>query len=208
MRLRRSRLSEEQTERLLRSFVAGTAARRAAQAAGVNRHTATFFYHRLRQVIARHLPRIDGDHDAAELEAEALRAAHDGARLTPLFGVIERAGRIYTVLPARTPRAAAPRRAPQPHVDALVCRCGTARRATLRLVPLRAGRAADARAPLQVREFWCRAQKQLGRFRGVPRQHLELYVKECEWRFNYGSEHRLLQTLRLWLRADRPARSR
>lgn len=202
MRLRRSRLSEEQTEVLLRSFVAGTAARRAAESAAVNRHTARLFYHRLRQLIARHLPRIGGQDGTLQPDTDGLRCADP--RLVPLFGVIDRAGRIYTVMLPRAPQSAAPRRASRVSLDAVVCRWRAGRRATLRLVPLQARDAADEGAEsAAVREFWCRAQKQLGRFRGVPQQHLELYVKECEWRFNYGSEHRLLQTLRLWLGADR-----
>jgi|GEM_PF-1851347 len=201
MRLRRSRLSEEQTELLLRSFVAGTAARRAAESSGVNRHTARLFYHRLRQLIARHLPRIGGQNGTVQFDTKGKRCCDP--RPVPLFGVIDRAGRIYTVMLPRAPQSAAPRRALRVDLDAVVCRWQVGRRATLRLVALQTRDAAgEGDESTAVREFWCRTQKQLGRFRGVPQQHLELYVKECEWRFNYGSEHRLLQTLRLWLDAD------
>jgi transposase len=55
MKLRRSRLSARQNERLLEHFVAGTPARTAAELAGVNRNTATLFYHRLREIIAERM---------------------------------------------------------------------------------------------------------------------------------------------------------
>ncbi|HWA22129.1 MAG TPA: IS1595 family transposase, partial [Caulobacterales bacterium] len=34
----------------------------------------------------------------------------------------------------------------------------------------------------------------------VPRHHFHLFLKECEWRFNYGSPAKLLRTLRTWIR--------
>ncbi len=58
MKLRRSRLSNEQTQRLLEHFVAGTPARTSAELVGVNRNTASYFYHRLREVIAHHLESV------------------------------------------------------------------------------------------------------------------------------------------------------
>lgn len=209
MRLRRSRLSEEQTELLLRSFVAGTAARRAAESARVNRHTATLCFHRLRELIARHLPPAGPAGGQLEVDPADLHGAYADPHLVPLFGLIERGGRVQTVmLPARPPPASSRRRDGE-RLDAIVCRGPGARRAALRLVRLREADAAGENDNfVAIRAFWCCAQKHLRRFRGIPRQHLELFVKECEWRFTYRTDHRLLQTLRLWLQADRLARRR
>lgn len=52
MRLKRSKLSEKQSARLLEHFVAGTPARTAAELVGVNKNTAVLYYHRLREIIA------------------------------------------------------------------------------------------------------------------------------------------------------------
>ena len=53
---------------LLDHFVAGTPARSAAELTGVNRHTATLFYHKLREVIAEQLaleaPDLEGEIEA------------------------------------------------------------------------------------------------------------------------------------------------
>ncbi|MEM1116851.1 MAG: IS1595 family transposase, partial [Bacteroidota bacterium] len=38
----------------------------------------------------------------------------------------------------------------------------------------------------------------LRKYNGVPKVHFELFLKECEWRFNYGSPRELLKTLRHW----------
>ncbi|MEL6366004.1 MAG: IS1595 family transposase, partial [Pseudomonadota bacterium] len=34
----------------------------------------------------------------------------------------------------------------------------------------------------------------------VPRQNFHFFIKECEWRFNYGPPDQLLITLRAWLK--------
>ncbi len=52
--MRKSRLSWAQQRRLIEHFVAGTTARTAASLVGVNKNTATFYFHRLRQIIALH----------------------------------------------------------------------------------------------------------------------------------------------------------
>ena len=52
---RRSRLAGNIQQVLIVQFVAGTPARIAAQLAGVSRHTATLFYHKLREIIAAKL---------------------------------------------------------------------------------------------------------------------------------------------------------
>ena len=32
----------------------------------------------------------------------------------------------------------------------------------------------------------------------IPKKHFELYLKECEFRFNFGTPSRQLKTLREW----------
>ncbi|MBB5518325.1 hypothetical protein SAMN06297382_1554, partial [Amphiplicatus metriothermophilus] len=55
MRLRHSKLTHNQTNRLIEHFVAGTPAQTASALIGVNKDTAATFYHRLRSVIAEKL---------------------------------------------------------------------------------------------------------------------------------------------------------
>ena len=49
--IRKSRLSRGQQERLVEHFVAGTTARTTAVLVGVNKSTAAYYFHRLRQLI-------------------------------------------------------------------------------------------------------------------------------------------------------------
>lgn len=52
---RPSRLSASIQEELIRQFVAGATARAAADLTGVNRHTVTLYFRKLREMIARHV---------------------------------------------------------------------------------------------------------------------------------------------------------
>jgi transposase len=51
-RRRKSRLTERVQEDLIRQVVAGATARTAAELVGANRHTATLYFHKLRELIA------------------------------------------------------------------------------------------------------------------------------------------------------------
>ena len=35
-----------------------------------------------------------------------------------------------------------------------------------------------------IENFWNQAKHHLRQFNGIPKEHFELYLKECEWRFN------------------------
>jgi transposase len=53
--MRKSRLSTVKQYKLIEHFVAGTTARCAADLVGVNRKTAAYYYHRLREIITTKL---------------------------------------------------------------------------------------------------------------------------------------------------------
>ena len=68
MQRRRCRLSSYKQSKLLEMFVASVPARMAADLAEVNRHSATLFYHKIRQVIAYELE--DDSPFAGEVEVD------------------------------------------------------------------------------------------------------------------------------------------
>ena len=53
-----------------------------------------------------------------------------------------------------------------------------------------------------IENFWKQAKRHLRRYNGIPRHHFHLILKECEWRFNYGSPAMLLKTLKAWIDAS------
>jgi transposase-like protein len=48
------------------------------------------------------------------------------------------------------------------------------------------------------RELLESGQRHLRKYNGIPRQNFDLFLKECEWRFNHGPPKRLLETLLRW----------
>jgi transposase len=210
-------MSDEQQDGLLACFVAGMPARPAAEIAGVNRHTARLYYHRLRETIAHRLEEtapLGPEIDAAQVDAIAplLQPMRPhGMRVVPLFGLVERAGRIHIVPIIGQPRPLpagpqpGPATPPALALDAIVCideppfqtedNAGRRPRPRIAFNPQTAS---DAQRRQVIRSFWHRTLRHLRRFNGVPRQHLFLYLKECEWRFNEESSEALLRTLRSW----------
>ena len=51
-----------------------------------------------------------------------------------------------------------------------------------------------------IENFWNQAKWHLRKYNGIPEKHFYLFLKECEWRFNYGSPKILLETLKYWIK--------
>ena len=104
MRLKHSKLTHFQTDRLLEHFVAGTPARTACLLVGLNRNSVTAFYHKLRVVIFDRL-REESLELAGEIEVDesyfgGVRKGKRGrgaAGKVPVFGLLKRGGRVYTI---------------------------------------------------------------------------------------------------------------
>jgi len=50
-----------------------------------------------------------------------------------------------------------------------------------------------------IENFWNQAKRQLKNYNGIPRKKFLLFLKECEFRFNYGSTKTQLRTLKKWI---------
>jgi transposase len=211
---RRSRLPVSIQRDLLDHFVAGTPARVAAPLAGVNRHTATLFYHKLRETIAARLAAeapalLDGEIEIDESYFGGTRKGKRGrgaAGKVPVFGLLKRGGKVHacvidglgrqTLLPLIKARV-------QP--DSIVYTDAFAVYNVLDVSGFRhfrinhRTRFANGRNHINgIENFWSQAKRHLSRYNGIPRRHFHLYLKECEWRFNYRPLARLKAVLRGW----------
>ena len=82
MRISGCRLKEKTQDRLAEFFVGGVTARSAADLARVNRKTAAYFFHRLRQIIARQLEDslpVEGSSRSMRAILAAFASANAGA---------------------------------------------------------------------------------------------------------------------------------
>ncbi len=102
--MRRSRLSPCKQDRLIAHFVSGSTALAAASLCGVNRKTAGYFFHRLREMIALDLEAESAAMFRGEIEVDesyfgGKRKAKRGrgaAGKIPVFGLLKRGGARYT----------------------------------------------------------------------------------------------------------------
>ena len=49
-----------------------------------------------------------------------------------------------------------------------------------------------------IENFWNQAKRVLRKYNGIPKSSFPLFLKECEFRFNYGTHKQQLRTLKEW----------
>jgi len=210
---RRSRIDVGAQLALQALFIAGTPARSAAELVGVNRRTATLYYHKLREVIAARLaeeaPDFCGEVEVDESYFGGVRKGRRGrgaAGKVPVFGLLKRAGRVH-VLPIADAKSATLagiiRQCVQP--DSIVYTDSFPSYDVLDVSEFRHMRVNHSEAFVArgahingIENFWSQAKRHLRRYNGIPKAHFALFLKECEWRFNYRPTSRLIATLREW----------
>jgi transposase len=211
---RRSRLPASIQRALITHFVAGVTARSAAQLTGVNRNTATLYFHKLREVIAG---RLAAEAPFLDVEVEVDESYFGGARKgkrgrgaagkVAVFGLLKRGGRVYATMISDT-RSSTLSRVIHKRVrpDSVVYTDSYRSYDVLDVSQFRHRRinhqeafVAHGRHINGIENFWNQAKRHLRRYNGIPRQHFHLFLKECEWRFNYRPVHHLLETLLAWV---------
>ena len=203
--MRKSRLSHYKQDRLIEHFVAGTTARTAACLCGVNRKTAAFYYHRLREVIAYEL----------EAESEAMfggkrkgKRGRGAPGKVPVFGLLKRGGKVYTkIIPDASGATLLPIIEGKVIPDSIVysdCWKGYNALDVSDFKHFRINHSelfADKRNHINgIENFWNQAKRHMRKFNGVPKAHFGLFLKECEWRFNNSDPSDQLAQLRQWVK--------
>ena len=214
MKLKHSKLTHFETNKLLEHFVAGTPARTACDLVGVNRNTARQFYHRLRQIIAYQIEeewQFSGEIEVDESYFGGVRKGKRGrgaAGKVPVFGILERGGKVYTkVIPNAKTKTLMPIIRDKVEPDSVVytdCWRGYNALDVSEFKHYRINHSklfADKKNHINgIENFWNQAKRHLRKYNGIPEKHFYLFLKECEWRFNYGPPKRLLETLKYWIK--------
>ena len=53
-----------------------------------------------------------------------------------------------------------------------------------------------------IENFWSQAKRHMRKYNGIPKEHFHLFLKECEWRFNYSDPKRQLHQLKQWVKKE------
>ena len=212
---RRSRLSRAKRNRLMEHFVAGTTARAAGELVGVHRNTAASYYTRLRKVIAEEMEKASPVAGEVEVDESYFGGARKGKRgrgaagKVPVFGLLKRRGRVYTVMiPNARTTTLMPIMERMILPDSIVYTDCFASYDALDVSDFHHVRInhaelfADDHGHINgIENFWNQAKRHLRRFNGIPRQSFHLFLKECEWRFNGGNHRELLNQLKSWVKS-------
>ena len=214
MDLRYSRLSIYQRNRLLEHFVTGATARAAAEVVGVNRNTARLFFHRLRIIIAeeqeRHSPftgEVEVDESYFGGRRKGKRGRGAGGKV-PVFGLLKRGGKVYTqVIPDAKATTLMPIIKGRIAPDSIVYSASLPSYNALDISDFKHFRInhsklfADKKNHINgIENFWNQAKRHMRQFNGVPKHHFNLFLKECEFRFNNPSPKKQLLLLKNWIK--------
>ena len=212
--MRRSRLSSYKQARLMEHFVAGTTARTAASLVGVNKNTAAYYFHRLRELICAAIDDDTPFHGEIEVDESYFGGKRKGKRgrgaagKVPVFGILKRGGKVYTkVIPDA--RSDTLMNIMQHRIvpDSIVYTDAWRSYNALDVSDFRHYRInhselfADRHNHINgIENFWNQAKRHLRRFNGIPREHFSLFLKECEWRFNNSDPKEQLKQIKQLVR--------
>lgn len=213
---RKTKLTKKQVEKLMEHFVAGTTARTAAELIGVNRNTSTKFFRKFREIIASNIEDdslLEGEIEVDESYFGGRRKGKRGrgsAGKIPVFGLLKRKGKVYTkVINDAKSKTLMPIIHKKIVPDSIVYTDTFRSYNALDITHFKHERInhsklfADKKNHINgIENFWNQAKRHMRKFNGIPKQHFYLYIKECEWRFNFGSPQKLLETLKQWAKSD------
>ena len=214
MKITHCKLIRKQQLRLLEFFVLEVTARSAADILGIQPNTAMLFYKKIRLVISHHVELqahevFDG---AVELDESYFGGARKGKRgrgaagKVVVFGILKRGGKVFTkvvndtraitLMPLIT-RKVAP--------DSVVYTDCYRSYNALDVSDFHHHRinhsalfATGKNHINGIENFWNQAKRVLRKYNGIPKESFPLFLKECEFRFNYGTPKQQLKLLKEW----------
>jgi transposase len=216
MGMRKSRLSQYKQDRLIEHFVSGTTARTAAVLVNVNRKTAAYYFHRLRQIITLEIENETLFSGELEVDESYFGGTHKGKRgrgaagKVPVFGIHKRGGMVYTqIIPDAKGKTLMPIMEGKIKPDSIVYSDGWSGYNILDTSSFKHYRInhsklfADGQNHINgIESFWNQAKRHMRKFNGIPAAHFELFLKECEWRFNTPKPSDQLSMLKQMVRKE------
>ncbi len=214
MAISHCRLKKSTQTRLLEYFVLEVTARSAANLLGIQPNSAILFYRKVRQVIAIYLAReaaeiFNGDIEIDESYFGGVRKGKRGRGATGkvvVFGMLKRHGKVYTVVVENTKAATLmPVIANKIKPDSVVYTDTYRSYDALDVTEFHHHRInhselfADKKNHINgIENFWNQAKRVLRKYNGIDKKNFPLFLKECEFRFNYGTPVNQLKILRKW----------
>ena len=214
--MRKSRLSWYKQTRLIELFIAGSTARTAASLVGVNKTTASYYFHRLRLLIYENSQEpglLEGEIEVDESYFGGRRKGKRGrgaGNKVPVFGLLKRNGSVYAyTIPNAKADTLIPIIREKVKPDTIVYTDSFRSYNALDVSEFTHYRINHSKEFVQdsnhingIENFWSQAKRHMRKYNGIPKEHFHLFLKECEWRFNYSDLKRQLNHLKQWVKQD------
>jgi transposase len=205
---------KKQQLRLLEYFVLEVTARSAADIMEIQANTAILFYRKLREIIASQLAEIEHEvfDGVVELDESYFGGVRKGKRgrgaagKVAVFGILKRGGKVYTkVVHDTKTETLMPLIARKIAPDSLVYTDGYRSYNALDVSDFYHERINHSVLFVNgknhingIENFWNQAKRVLRKYNGIPKESFPLFLKECEFRFNYGTPKQQLKILKEW----------
>lgn len=214
MQITRCKLKKKIQLKLLEYFVLEVTARSAASILGINPNSTALFYRKVRQVIEYHLALEANEIFAGQIELDesyfgGVRKGKRGrgaAGKIAVFGILKRGGKVFTIVVDDTKtNTLMPIITKKIAPDSLVYTDSYRSYQALDVSDFYHERINHSELFAKgcnhingIENFWNQSKRILRKYNGIDRKYFHLFLKECEFRFNYGTPKQQLKTLRLW----------
>lgn len=217
VKISRCKLSRKVQLRLLEYFVLEVTARSAADILGIHPNTAALFYRKIREVICYYLEQDAIDIVGGEIEVDesyfgGVRKGNRGrgaAGKVIVFGLLKRHGKVFTrVVPDVSGETLMPIIEHKVYAESVVYSDSWGAYNALDVSDFHHQRVNHAETYVDdgnrrnhingIENFWNQSKRVLRKYNGIPRKQFHLFLKECEFRFNYGSPKEQLNQLKSW----------
>jgi transposase len=212
--IRRCKLDKKIQLRLLEYFVLEVTARSAGDMLDIQVNSAALFYRKIRELICYNLELESEEYFAGQIEVDESyfggtrkgKRGRGAAGKVAVFGLLKRGGKVYTkVIPDAKTDTLLPIIRDRVVPDSIVytdCWRGYNALDVSEFRHFRINHStlfADKHNHINgIENFWNQAKRVLRKYNGVPKNNFNLFLKECEFRFNYGSPKQQLETLKNW----------
>lgn len=202
---------------MIEHFVAETTVRTTTELVGVNKNTAQLFFHRLRILITNHQKvemNFAGEVEADESYFGGKRKGKRGrgaAGKVPVFGLLKRGGKVFAeIISDAKSSTLMPLIQEKVVPDSIVYTDTFRNYNALDVSEFKHEKInhsklfADKKNHINgIENFWNQAKRHMRKFNGVPKKNFRLFLKECEWRFNFPSPKKQLKMLIEWANLDK-----
>ena len=207
-------IKEKIQKELLRFFVLEVTARSAADIVGIHPNSAVLFYRKIRMAISHHLALAADEvfEGSVELDESCFGGRRKGCRgcgaagKVVVFGILKRNGRVSTVVVDNAKsETLLPVIKKKIMPDSIVYTDSLSSYDKLDVSGFIHYRINHSKEFVDhqnhingIENFWNQAKRFLRKYNGIDRKSFPLFLKECEFRFNFGTPSQQLKILRDW----------